>query len=166
MNIDIKDNLLDKETFNNLKNELLGPWFPWSYNSYIVYPSENLNNFQFTHCFYKDHRATSDYIEILSPIIELINPSAIVRIKANLLPKTEQIFLSELHVDADNFDGKTSIFYVNTNNGFTSFENGNKVDSQENRLVTFDSTLKHQGSTCTDQKVRVVINFMYYSWTD
>ena len=164
MKIDITDNVLSEETFKKIQEELLGPWFPWSYNSYIVYPSTDLNNFQFTHSFYKEYRSTSDYIELLHPIIDIINPSAIVRIKANLLPKTENIVLSDLHTDADNFDGKISIFYINTNNGYTLFENGNTVSSIENRMITFDPTIKHCGSTCTDQKVRIVINLMYYTW--
>ena len=37
-----------------------------------------------------------------------------------------------------------------------------KVESIENRFVTFPSHLHHTGTTCTDQKRRVVINFNYY----
>ena len=66
-----------------------------------------------------------------------------------------------MHVDFDNFLGKTAIFYVNSNNGYTVFENGLKVDSQENRLVVFNSDLLHAGTTCTDQKIRCVINFNF-----
>ena len=35
----------------------------------------------------------------------------------------------------------TSILYMNTNNGYTIFENGDKVESVENRLVTFPNNL-------------------------
>ena len=55
----------------------------------------------------------------------------------------------------------TSIFYLNTNNGWTQFKKGGKVKCVENRLVTFDSNLEHAGVTCTDQKRKVVINFNY-----
>ena len=32
----------------------------------------------------------------------------------------------------------------------------------ENRLIDFDSNMEHTGSTCTDQKCRIVININYY----
>ena len=57
----------------------------------------------------------------------------------------------------------TSIFYVNTNNGYTEFEDGTKVESVENRLVTFSLNMKHRGTSCTDEKTRVVINFNYFA---
>ena len=56
----------------------------------------------------------------------------------------------------------TSIFYMNTNNGYTKFEDGTKIESVANRLVSFPSNMKHKGSSCTDEKIRVVINFNYF----
>ena len=50
---------------------------------------------------------------------------------------------------------------MNTNNGYTEFEKGDIVESVENRMVIFDSNLKHQTVTCTDEKIRIVINFNY-----
>ena len=41
------------------------------------------------------------------------------------------------------------------------FKNGDKVESVANRVVIFDSKLQHQAVSCTDEKVRVVINFNY-----
>ena len=57
----------------------------------------------------------------------------------------------------------TSILYVNTNNGYTKFEDGTIVESVANRLVSFPSNMKHTGTSCTDEKTRVVINFNYFS---
>ena len=56
----------------------------------------------------------------------------------------------------------TAIFYLNSNNGYTEFEDGTKVESVANRFVSFPSTLKHRGTSCTDENVRVVINFNYF----
>ena len=39
--------------------------------------------------------------------------------------------------------------------------NGDKVECVENRMVIFDSNLKHEGVSCTDQQRKVVINFNY-----
>ena len=48
---------------------------------------------------------------------------------------------------------------MNTNDGYTEFENGHRVESVANRVVIFDSNIKHTGVSCTDEKRRVVINF-------
>ena len=64
-----------------------------------------------------------------------------------------------MHIDFK--DCKTSIFYLNSNNGYTQFERGDKIISKENRVVVFDSNLKHCAVDCTDTKYRIVINFNY-----
>lgn len=165
----IIDNLLPNETFLQLQKNMLGPHIPWAYNSTIVTPGsytvEDLHDFQFTHTFYKTHSPTSDWINVISPILEFINPSALVRIKANLLPRTEKHIIHEYHYDHNQFDGKIALFYVNTNNGYTIFKDETKIDSVENRLLIFDGNVLHTGTTCTDQRVRCVINFMFYEWS-
>ena len=56
----------------------------------------------------------------------------------------------------------TAIYYVNSNNGYTEFEDGTKVDSVRNRLVTFPSSMKHRGVSQTDTRTRMVINFNWF----
>ena len=36
-----------------------------------------------------------------------------------------------------------------------------KVDSVANRLITFDGSMEHASTDCTDEKTRVNINFNY-----
>ena len=55
----------------------------------------------------------------------------------------------------------TAVFYINTNNGYTEFEDGTRSESIANRMVTFPANLKHRGTTCSDEKTRIVINFNY-----
>ena len=43
----------------------------------------------------------------------------------------------------------------------TIFEDGKKVESVANRMLTFPANMKHTGTSCTDEKTRVVINFNY-----
>jgi hypothetical protein len=50
---------------------------------------------------------------------------------------------------------------MNTNNGKTIFKNGKQINSIENRIVIFDSNLQHTGTSHTDTKRRVLINFNY-----
>ena len=61
------------------------------------------------------------------------------------------------HVDNKNM--KTSILYINTNNGYTKIKGHGKVKSVANRMVIFPSTLEHAGFACSDKKKRVVVNF-------
>ena len=68
---------------------------------------------------------------------------------------------SGFHVDFHYEHSRTAIFYVNTNDGYTEFEDGTKIESKENRIVIFPTLIKHSGVTCTDQQNRVVINFNY-----
>ena len=62
---------------------------------------------------------------------------------------------------------KTAIFYINSNNGYTEFEEtGEKVLSVANRVCIFDNGLQHAGVTTTDTINRVVVNVNYYAEED
>ena len=86
----------------------------------------------------------------------------LVRAKANLLFKTDKIYEHGMHTDFENNTKVTTgIFYVNTNDGYTKFKNGTIINSEQNKYVEFDGNLEHTGSTCTNSKYRIVINFNY-----
>ena len=172
----IEDNFLDQQQFDVLQNMMMGFNLPWMYNSSIDYDENERDKFQFTHCFYDSNVPTSSDIEKLNPLLEKIKSISLYRIKANLLTKTLNIIENEFHIDIGDYDDEnkktifpeklkqwtTSIFYINTNNGYTKFEDGTKVESVANRLVTFPADMKHLGTSCTDEKIRVVINFNYF----
>ena len=52
-----------------------------------------------------------------------MNVKALVRIKANLNPVSERIIEYKKHKDQENFNCKGAIYYVNSNNGYTMFDN-------------------------------------------
>jgi hypothetical protein len=162
-NCEIIDNFLDESSFNKLKSVMLSDNIPWYYNEGVTEYSTELGQYQFTHTFYKHNVPTSQYFEILNPIVEKINPVSLLRIKANLKPRTEEIFEHGYHTDFDNppSNQRTAVFYLNTNNGYTAFEDGTKIESVENRIVSFKTSLLHAGTTCTDVNRRVLINFNY-----
>ena len=171
--IKVVNNLLEDELFDDLFYRMTNKEFPWFYCPHIDYEGENLGvtNFQFEHWFYFSsfYQGTSDQIAILHPIIERIDPVAFWRIKANLLTNTPKVQENNYHIDIGNLrnnDEKleqwtTSIYYLNSNNGYTEFEDGTIIESEANRLVTFPANLIHRGTTCSDAKIRVVINFDY-----
>ena len=167
MNREILDNFLDKDSFLSIQETLFGPNFPWYFQQGVSYRhgygADYLHNYQFTHLFWNatDTMIRSHFFSVLDPLIEKLNPIAVLRIKANLMAVTENRVVHQMHTDLD-LKCKTAIFYVNTNNGATIFEDGEEVSSVENRLLIFDSTLRHTSSSCTDKKVRCVININYF----
>lgn len=124
-------------------------------------------NYQFYHILYTqpNNPYVSDHISLIYPISEKLNVKQPLRIKANLTPITPELVVYGLHTDFDwNGNGnvfKTAIYYVNSNNGYTVFENGDRVDSVANRICIFNGNIRHSGTSCTDQRFRCVINFNF-----
>ena len=102
---------------------------------------------------------------------------ALFRIKANLEGyRSSKPYYSNFHVDCSDeqlyvptIDGHkhkevkdmtTGIYYVNTCNGYTEFEDGTIVNSVGNRFVSFPASTKHRGVSQTDTKARVVITLI------
>jgi len=159
----IIDNFLNQEKFNPIADLIVNN-FQWKYDNFVDY-ADDKDKFQFTHSFYKDFEIVSPFHETLKPIWDRIRPREIYRVKANLLTRTPQIVENRFHTDNPEISGvipyTTSIFYLNTNNGYTEFEDGTKVESVANRFISFPMDMKHRGTSCTDVKTRVVINFNY-----
>lgn len=160
----IFNNFLPEENFLHLQNNMMGSNFPWYYNDAVVDSKNSKGFFQFVHTFFLNNKQNSSYLTLLDPLINKIKPLTLLRIKANLLTRTEKNIEHGLHVDY--FSSKsakitTGIFYINTNNGYTKFNNGKKIKSEQNKYVEFNSDEMHTGSSCTDEKIRVVINFNY-----
>lgn len=162
--IEIKNNFLPRNSFLMIKGLFESSDIPWYFNNHIVdSETDPVDHFQLTHTFYVNHRPFSDFYRNLSPLLDLIKPSILIRIKANLLPMTSRIVKHAMHNDwlSDHANVTTGIFYINTNNGKTIFDTGEEVNSEENKYVEFDSRKLHTGTSCTDQKTRLVINFNY-----
>ena len=172
----IENNFLNQEKFNKIqKLMMVSSQFPWFFNDIIDFEGD-VDKFQFIHGFYDKNVPQSPFLQELNPILEIINPASLLRIKANLLTKTPNIVENKFHIDINCFDDEnrktifpkklkqwtTSIFYMNTNNGYTKFEDGTKIESVANRMISFPSNMKHKGTSCTDERIRIVINFNYF----
>ena len=155
----IINNVLTNEEFLKIEDTLTSAFFPWFITKGILVGQKN---YQFTHAFYQNLSISSNEFGLISPIIKILNPSAIIKIKANLLTKAEKIIEHGMHTDVEKENSKTAVYYVNTNNGYTKFKNGKKINSQANTLVIFNSNIEHTGTTCTDEDYRIVLNFNYY----
>lgn len=174
----IIDNFLSEEDYEKLNTVILKSNFSWSKSTILSGGRFKLNkifNIQFTHSFVKIHTESiddvmvdyrlekSNYYDIIEPILEKINYSKIIRIKANLTVGRLNPEPSGYHIDSGDGNnvrpGFTGIYYVNTCNGYTLFQDNTQVQSVANRMVVFDNQLKHSGVSCSDNRYRIVINF-------
>ena len=162
---EVIDNFLDESDFKNIQEIMLGDNFPWYYNTGVVKAEDDniKNQYQLIHMFYSNDVPRSSYFDILAPLIYKINARSWIKIKANLNTRTEDFFEHGYHVDYTDVipSQRTAVFYLNTNNGYTLFQDGTKIESVKNRLVSFKTDLLHTGSTCTDVNRRVLINLNY-----
>ena len=160
--VKVIDNFLPKDLFAEMQYKILSNEFPWYYNNGIV-DAHQKNKYQFVHTFFNCDINFSDlhneYYNFIEPCLHKLGVKSLKRVKANLNPKTIFHRNGGFHYDMKNVT--TSIFYINTNNGWTKFKDGCKVECIENRMVVFDSNIEHAGFSCTNQKRKVVVNFNY-----
>ena len=154
--------VLNEQEHKNIEKTFISQNFPWYYN-----PSQtsiDKHSYLF-HNFYADHQINSNYYNLILPILKNINPIALINIRANLIINRNQVIKCAYHYDKLNnnaLDHKTLIYYVNTNNGYTEFENGNKVNCFANSMVIFKANNKHRGCSQTDSDYKIIININYF----
>ena len=164
--ITIYNDFLSESDFKPIRNFFFGPDISWRWCDNKSEPAEcdELDNYQFYHMLYEYNEIKSDAAQLLVPILDKLNSEKLIRAKVNCNPRHTTIVKHGVHIDQP-FDCITAIYYINTNDGFTEFQNGDTIESVENRLVTFPSRLHHTGTTCTNQKRRIVINLNYHGIT-
>jgi hypothetical protein len=167
----VTETFIHPDDFQKLQELFLGEDLPWYYMDNIDYLDDE-DKFQFTHLFYdleKGDKELTDRSRVFSFIFDELKAKKLYRIKANLVPRTSEIEVGRFHTDIPhkNLEGEwtTGILYMNTNNGYTEFEDGTIVKTEANRFVCFPATMKHRGTSCTDKKARVVINFNFQNMT-
>ena len=159
----IIDNFLSEKYFKTIQDYMMGDQCAWTWWDGINDPGDG--KWQLCNSMFDaDAVGIQDsFFEVVEPMLHQMDYHVTIQelliIKSNLNPKTIEHEHGGFHIDYN--DITTAIFYINTNNGWTNFKNGDKVESVENRLVIFDSNLEHEGVTCTDEDRRVVINFNY-----
>ena len=165
MEVHVYDDFLPEFQFNLIQKGCLDSPVPWYWNNGVSSPFDG--RYQFTHMIYRECLGgdNSTLFPLFKPVLEKLKVKHLSRIKLNLNPKTFFHQRGGWHVDYVESDPsphtKTAVFYLNTNNGWTSFKKGGRVKSKSNRIVIFDSSLEHQGVTCTDENRRVIVNFNY-----
>ena len=154
----IYDNFLEENALGKIKRAVFSHNFPWSYKDQVGQPGDG---FYFEHNFYEDNKPASNAFDIIDYyFLKKIGAKSLIRVKANLFTKTENLIEYALHKDNE-FDHYGAILYLNSCNGYTLFEDG-KVESVENRLLIFKSNTLHASTNCTDANVRVNINANFF----
>ena len=164
--VQIFNNFLDKEVFLEIKKFIMSPRCQWRYVNYIAHKDgrDNDNDGYFVHSFkdchpqtFEDRYPESPHFPLIAKILDKIKYQNILRIRSSLYPRRDVQKPDPFHIDYD-FPHKVCIFYVNTNNGYTMFENGEKIPSVENQLATFDGNEKHCSVVQTDTSARYIVN--------
>jgi hypothetical protein len=173
MTSDIKiiDNFCSEQEHKEILSLLSGREFPWFWSDDIVgYDDEITDNskWQLQHYFYGNFEPRSPHYNLIANYMlsKLPKVTSVIRIKANLNPYTgKQNFKSMFHTDQPFLKHKevikSALYYLNTNNGYTLFKDGTKIESVANRIIIFPEHLKHTGVESTNTKQRLVINFNY-----
>tara|TARA_Y100000590_G_scaffold467219_1_gene645420 strand:+ start:1031 stop:1516 length:486 start_codon:yes stop_codon:yes gene_type:complete len=157
----IKNNLLDDNCLNQL-DELVGnPSFAWYLQEEQV---EDANDgCWFSHRIYDiDKPVSFSYVPIMEIFENYLKYVSLCRITVNLLLRQETSSMSVFHTDFQNNSKiTTAIFYLNTNNGATEFEDGDRIDCVRNRLIMFPASTSHRANGQTDVSKRIVFNFNF-----
>ena len=188
--IQIHDNFLTQTEYEALYNVFKSHEVNWYYDDFINSPIDDDSdyNFQFVHPIYHYNEngplfledsenwynrlrlIKSSHKKLIDPILFKLNVEVLLRMKFNMNIRTNEIIESNFHVDIGTSlpyldlnpnEYKIAIFYLNSNDGYTLFECGRKIESVANRVVIFDGKLKHCGTSCTNQKNRIVLNINY-----
>ena len=160
--IEIIDDYLDSNLFESIKYKIVySTNIKWNLNIGVSSSTAN-DGIYFTHVIYNKFKPCSEYFDYIFPLLQMINPFCISRIKINFYPTTEKIIEHGFHTDGD-VPHKAAIFYLNNNNGKTIFSDGTEIESIQNRVIFFDPMMSHKSTTCTDDSVgRYNINFNYF----
>lgn len=165
----VKENVLPDDQFSQIRDYFLGNQCYWYYcgNYSGGYP-------QMEHVFHNELVGTQCYagvpflakqgMQVMQPILQSFQYSALIRIRAICNWKTGTMSQRDWHVDVP-FDCTTAIYYLHDSDGCTLFQDGNnepfEVETKANSLVEFPSQYMHSTTPFTTPERRVLINFNF-----
>ena len=176
--IRVIDNFVKEEHFEEMYKFFTSKNVNWNFfegisdsdvTAKISYDNSFLDNYFFTHWIYDKMRPQSDCFEglhnMLNPLFEEYlgcEYNQIVRMKANLYPRTQKINRHPWHNDNPHQSNlKGALLMINTCDGFTGFIDGTKVESVANRIIFFNPNEKHHSTSTTNSSTRITLNVNY-----
>lgn len=160
----IVDNFLSQQEFDTLRDLVLGRWFPWYWNPNINdkhFDKQNDTSSYFVHYCYGENKVHSYHYEDFKPLVDKVNPKALIRLKVNCYPATKELETHQPHIDYP-YSHNGCIFYFNTCDGYTVLEDGTKIESIANRALFFDAGKMHSSTSTTNAKARFNVNMNFF----
>lgn len=153
------NNYLEKNVFNEIKENFMKHTTEWYYLPFTT--DSKIKDFFFYHMLYSQNTTQSNLFENIKPLLNKLNIKNLIRVKANLYVKQINQVIPNFHQDYD-YDHKVCLLNLNSNNGYTEFENKHKYMSNENEALIFNGNIKHRGiaQTDTDRRINIVINYI------
>ena len=177
MTMKLIDNFLTEKEFVALRDVIMAPDFDWHFSPGNDETDEERSSpGLFTHIVHGEtvpfgHSSSSFrllfcYLLHSAPFPGMYGLGLdTTRIRLNLNCKFPEPCKYMFHLDMSlgpaAVQWTTAILYINTNNGYTEFEDGTIVESVANRLVAFPANILHRGVSQTDEETRILINFNY-----
>ena len=169
---EIIDNFLTDHEFNHVLENMYTDELYWD-ESVKVIGDDSEDNFQYVHTIYDFYVPRSPVFSEIEFIIRKLRAISIYKIKMNKEPLCSERYYSDFHYDFNCSFGthekpvghknmKTGILYLNTNDGYTEFENGKIAKSVANRFIEFPTNTFHRGVSQTSTDFRYVVNFNYF----
>ena len=87
--MEIKDNFLDKDIFDDVFKTITSNGFPW-YTVDNVNPASKDDDFQFLHTLIENGEVNSDYIDIVNKVCSPLDKVKVTGARLNLFTKTEK----------------------------------------------------------------------------
>ena len=153
------DNFLPEDLFLDINSKLSSDQLPWKWNTTITFEDEEFSDGYFSASFYCGtilHPA----FQVIAPLLDKIDPKALIRIKMNLYTRTEKLIHHADHSDTS-YSHKGALFSLNTCDGFTVID-GVEIPSVANRMIYFDPSVLHHSTNCTNAPARMNININYF----
>jgi hypothetical protein len=176
LGIEVFENVLSLDHFDRLSNVVTGSDISWyyypMYHNLELQPNPDGSTHGFMHNFFDNDRVSSDYINLLDPILNRISehfgcPIIPVRIKMNMTLNVGKQVAHYPHIDkpeaVGNNNFKTAIYYLNDSDGDTLFFNNTntvvyKQSPKRNTLVVFNGETLHAPQLPLIATRRIVIN--------
>ena len=170
--IKIIDNFLSEEEFCIIKEFVYDKDLQWKHGKMLpseIIVCEEKENYQDCYILYSNGNYNPRELSIIMPVLKKLQAEVLLKAKINRTTSRNKRMLVGWHTDCtkDHWaykEGKvpkTAIFYINTNDGSTIIDDQN-VNCVENRIVIFDSEIKHSGITCNKSENKILININYY----
>lgn len=165
MPVQVIDNFLPDEYIDELYSSITSANFcGWSFCNRVSCNDEDIefDNYYFIHPVYENLAPKSILFDKLQGIFYNLNVVSLIRARFLMYPYVGKFVSHNPHIDFP-YSHKAAVLYLHTNNGFTEFSDGTKVESVRNRVVIFDGSTGHNSTTCTDNQARVVFSVNYFN---